>query len=200
MDCSTPGLPIPHHLSEFAQVKVKLLSCSWLFATPWTVAYQAPPSIGFSRQEYWSGLPFPSPGDLPNPGIKPGSPALQTDALPSEPSGKHLPKFMFIATVMLSSHLILWQSLLPLIFPSIRDFSDESSICIRGAKYWTFNFSVSPSSEYSGLISFKTDWFNLLAVQGTFRSLLKLEKASIFGLLPSSRSSSDNRTGPLEIA
>ena len=53
--------------------------------TPWTVAYQAPPSVGFSRQEYWSGLPFPSPGDLPDPGIEPGSPALQADALPSEP-------------------------------------------------------------------------------------------------------------------
>ena len=52
-----------------------------LFATPWTVAYQAPPSVGFSRKEYWSGLPYPSPGDLPNPGIKPGSPALQADAL-----------------------------------------------------------------------------------------------------------------------
>ena len=52
---------------------------------PWTVAYQAPPSMGFSRQECWSGLPFPSPGDLPNPGIEPGSPALQADALPSEP-------------------------------------------------------------------------------------------------------------------
>ena len=60
----------------------------WLFATPWTVAYQAPMSMGFSRQEYWSGLPFPSPGDLPNPGIEPRSPALQTDALPSEPPGK----------------------------------------------------------------------------------------------------------------
>ena len=59
-----------------------------LFATPWTVAYQALPSMGFSRQEYWSGLPFPSPGDIPNPGIEPGSPALQTDALPSEPPGK----------------------------------------------------------------------------------------------------------------
>ena len=58
------------------------------FATPWTVAYQAPPSMGFSRQECWSGLPFPSPGDLPNPGIEPGSPALQADALPSEPPGK----------------------------------------------------------------------------------------------------------------
>ena len=61
-----------------------------LFATPWTVAYQAPPSMGFSRQEYWSGLPFPSPGDLPNPGIEPGSPALQADALLSEPLGKPL--------------------------------------------------------------------------------------------------------------
>ena len=56
--------------------------------TPWTVAYQAPPSMGFSRQEYWSGLPFPSPRDLPNPGIKPGSPEFQADALPSEPPGK----------------------------------------------------------------------------------------------------------------
>ena len=57
-------------------------------ATPWTVAYHAPLPVGFSRQEYWSGLPFPSPGDLPNPGIEPGSPTLQADALPSEPPGK----------------------------------------------------------------------------------------------------------------
>ena len=62
-----------------------------LFATTWTVAYQAPPSMGFSRQEYWSGLPFPSPGDLPDPGIEPRSPALQADALPSEPPGKFPP-------------------------------------------------------------------------------------------------------------
>ena len=66
-------------------VKVKSLSCVRLFATPWTVAYQAPLSMGFSRQECWSGLPFPSPGDIPNPGIEPGSPALQADAFPSEP-------------------------------------------------------------------------------------------------------------------
>ena len=70
------------------KVKVKSLSCVRLFATPWTVAYQAPPSMGFSRQEYWSGLPFPSPGDLHDPGIKPGSPTLQADALTSEPQGK----------------------------------------------------------------------------------------------------------------
>ena len=57
-------------------------------ATPWTIACQAPLSMGFSRQEYWSGLPFPSPGDLPNPGIEPGSSASQADALPSEPPGK----------------------------------------------------------------------------------------------------------------
>ena len=66
-------------------VKVKSLSHDRLFATPWAVAYQAPPSMGFSRQECWSGLPFSSPGDLPDPGIEPGSPALQADALPSEP-------------------------------------------------------------------------------------------------------------------
>ena len=67
---------------------MKSLSCVQLFATPWTVAYQAPPSMGFSKQECWSGLPFPSPGDLPNPGIEPRSPALQADSLPAEPPGK----------------------------------------------------------------------------------------------------------------
>ena len=72
------------------KVKVKSLSSVRLFATPWTVAHQAPPSMGFSRQEYWSGLPFPSPGDLPDPGIKPGSPAFQTDALTSEPPGNYV--------------------------------------------------------------------------------------------------------------
>ena len=68
-------------LSHFSRVR--------LCATPWTVAYQAP-SMGFSRQEYWSGLPFPSPGDLPDPGIEPGSPAFQAEALPSDPPGKPL--------------------------------------------------------------------------------------------------------------
>ena len=74
--------------SSESEITVKLLSHVWLFATPWTVAYQAPQSMEFSRQEYWSGLPFPSPGNLPNPGIEPGSPALQADALPSESPGK----------------------------------------------------------------------------------------------------------------
>ena len=69
---------------------MKLLSRVRLFATPWSVAYKAPLSMVFSRQEYWSGLPFPSPGDLPRPGIKPGSPALQADALLSEPPDSFL--------------------------------------------------------------------------------------------------------------
>ena len=73
----------PHYAA-----KVKSLSPVGLFATQWTVAYQAPPSMEFSRQEYWSRLPFPSPGDLPDPGIEPRSPTLQADASPSEPPGK----------------------------------------------------------------------------------------------------------------
>ena len=67
---------------------MKLLSYVWLFTTTWTIAYQAPLSRRFSRQEYRSGLPFPSPGDLPNPGIEPGSPALQANSLLSELQGK----------------------------------------------------------------------------------------------------------------
>ena len=67
---------------------MKSLSRVWLFATPWTVPYQTPPSTGFSRQEYWSGLPFPSPGDLPDLGIEPRSSTLEADALTSEPPGK----------------------------------------------------------------------------------------------------------------
>ena len=69
-------------------MKVQVNPSVRLFATQWALAYQAPQSMGLSRQEYWSGLPFPSPGDLPIPGIEPGSPALQADTLPSEPPGK----------------------------------------------------------------------------------------------------------------
>ena len=71
-----------HCLSEVSRV--------WLFATPWTIAHQAPPSMEFSKQEYWSGLPFPSPGDLPNPGIESRSPTLQADSLLTEPPGNPL--------------------------------------------------------------------------------------------------------------
>ena len=71
-------------------MKVKSLSGVQLFVTLWTVAYEASLSMGFSSQEYWSGLPLPSPGELPNPGIEPGSPALEADVLTSEPPGKFL--------------------------------------------------------------------------------------------------------------
>jgi len=101
MDCSTPGLPVPHQLPEFAQVHVYCIS----------------------------------------------------DA--AQPFHPLMPSFPLLS-----------------VFPSTRDFSNESSLHIRWPKYWSFSFSISPSSEYSGLISLKIDWFDFLAVQGTFRSLL----------------------------
>ena len=84
---------------------MKSLSCVRLFATPWTVAHQAPPSMGFSRQEYWSGSPFPSPGDLPDPGIELRSPALQADVLPSEPPGRSDNQYNSNLFRKLKSHL-----------------------------------------------------------------------------------------------
>ena len=79
---------LSYYLGISLKVKVKAQSCPTLRVTLWTVACQAPPSMGFSRQEYWSGLPSPSPGDLSNPEIEPPSPTLQADALTSEPPGK----------------------------------------------------------------------------------------------------------------
>ena len=84
-------------LEKSSKHNVKLLSRVQLFVTPWTVACQAPLSMGFPRQEHWSGLPFASPGDLPEPGIEPRSPALQADSLPSEPLGK--PYFMCVLCI-----------------------------------------------------------------------------------------------------
>ena len=81
------------------EVKVKSLSRVQLFVTPWTVTYQDPLSMGFSRQEYWSGLPFPSPGDLADPGIEPRSLALWADALPSEPPGHNQLLTLFPAPI-----------------------------------------------------------------------------------------------------
>ena len=81
------------------KVKVKSLGCVPLFETPLTVAHEAPLSMGFSRQEYWSGVPFLSPEDLPDPGLKPGSPALPAEFLPPEPSGK--PRFHYTTFLIL---------------------------------------------------------------------------------------------------
>ena len=92
-------------------------------------------------------------------------------------------KFMSIKSVMSSNHFVLCRPLLlqPSIFPSIRVFSNESVLCIRWPKSWNFSFSISPSNEYSWLISFKIDWFDLLAVQGNLKSLLQhhSSKASV---------------------
>ena len=187
----------------------------------------------FSRQEYQSGLPFPTLGYLSDPRIEPGSPALQVDCLPSEqrkplkgdmaepaycqPSmfwaamsvqllscvrlfvtpwtaahqaslsitnSQRLLKLMSIMLVMPSNHLILCCPLLllPSLFPSIRVFSNESALLIRWPKYWSFSFNNSPSNEYSGLISFKIDWFGLLAVQRTLKHLLQHHNSKAYGL------------------
>ena len=98
-------------------------------------------------------------------------------------NSRSLLKLMSIGSVMPSNHVILCCPLLlpPSIIPSIRVFSNESVICTRWSKYWSFSFSISPSNEYSGLISFKMDWLDLLAIQGTCKSLLQhhSSKASI---------------------
>ena len=235
-------------------------SCVWLFVTLWIVACQTPLSMRFSMQEYWSGLPFPSPGDLWDPENESVSyvsyvgrqvlyhwEALNTDYVISKAffflsvprlqrlfkpllrtlmylfkeegaylvvlicsvqfsdsvvsnsvtpwttacqvslsitSSRSLLKLVSFESVMPSKHLILCLPLflLPSVFPSIRVFSNESALHIRWPKYWSFRFSTSPSNRYSGLISFKMDWLDLLAVQETLKSLLQhhSSKASIF--------------------
>ena len=87
------------------KVKVKSLSRVRLFATTWTVAYQAPPSMGFSRQECWSGSPFPSPGDLPDPGIEPRSPASQTDCGPSQKVREKVLKYGMVSSYELGNFI-----------------------------------------------------------------------------------------------
>ena len=168
----------------------------------------------FPGKKYWTGLPFPSPGDRPNPGIEPASLMSHTLAgrfftvwapreahqmglllccsvtqlclTLSDPMDCSMPGLIIsqslprlIASVMPSRHLILWCPLL--LLPSIRDFSNESAVRIKWPKYWSFSFSISPSSEYLGLLCLKIDWFDLLVVQGTFRGLLQnySSKASI---------------------
>ena len=118
--------------------------------------------------------------------VIPWSAACQ--ASPSTNSNSLL-KLMSIESAMPPNHLILCHPLLllPSIFPSIRVFSYESALCIRWPKYWSFGFRISPSSKYSGLISFRIDWFDLLAIQGTLKSLLQhtVQKHQFFGSQPS---------------
>ena len=111
-------------------------------------------------------------------------------------------KLMSIESVLPSNHLILCHPLLlpPSIFPSIRVFSNESALHTRWPKYWSFSFNVSPSNEHSGLISFRNDWLDLLAVQGTLKSLFQhaVHKHQFFGAQLSSQSNSHIHIWPLE--
>ena len=117
--------------------------------------------------------------------VTPWTTAHQASLLFTVPQS--LLKFMFIESLMISNHLIHFipLHLLPSIFPSIRVFSSASDLCIWWPEYWSFSFSISPSSEYLGLISFRMDWFDLLAVQGALKSLLQhhSSKASFFSTL-----------------
>ena len=174
-----------------------LLSRVWLPATPWTTAPQAPLSVGFSRQEYWSGVPLPSLiveayqmaiitinskmkksfnsitfssiWSLEVVVVVQSLSCIHLFATPwtaahqaslSFTISLSLLKLMSIESVIPFNHLILCRPLLllPSIFPSIRVFSNESALCIRWPKYWSFSFSTSPSNEYLGLISFRIDW------------------------------------------
>ena len=112
-------------------------------------------------------------------------------------NSRSLPKLMSIESVMPSSHLILCRPLLlPPIRPSIRVFSNESTLRMRWPKYWSFSFSISPSKEHPGLISFRMDWLDLLAVEGTVKSLLQQHssKHQFFGAQLSSQSNSHIHT------
>ena len=121
-----------------------------------------------------------------------------TPGLPVHHQPWSLPKLMSIESVMPFSHLILSRPLLllPPIPPSIRVFSNESTFCMRWPKYCSFSFNISPSNEHPGLVSFRMDWLDLLAVQGTLKSLLQttVQKHQFFGAQPSSQSNSHIHT------
>ena len=134
------------------------------------------PLVANLRTATW--YPQPSPLAVQSLSLVPLFETLWTAALQVSLSlaiPQRLLKLMSIGAVMPSNHLVLCHPLLllPLIFPSIRVFSNESVLCIRWPKYSCFRFSISPSNEYSGLISFRIDWFDLLTVQGTLMSLLQ---------------------------
>ena len=157
--------------SQFSSVQ--LLRRVGLFATPWTTACQASLSINSSQFSAVQSLSrvwlFVTPW------------TVVRQASLSITNSWSLLILVSIESVMPSNHLILCHPLLlpPSIFPSIRVFSKKSVLCIRGPKYWSFSFNISPSSEHSGLISFRMDWLDVLAVQGTLKSLLQHQFKSI---------------------
>ena len=165
---------LQHHSSKTSILQwfnsIQSLSCVRLFATPWTIACQAPLSMGFLQARI-SSVQFSSVTQLCLTLCEPMD--CSTPGLPVLTNSQSLLKLTSIESVMPSNHLILCHPLLlpPSIFPSIKVFSNESVLRMRWPKDWSFSFNMSPS-EYSGLISFRIDWLDLLAVQGTFKSLL----------------------------
>ena len=161
-------------LSQYCQSAVLLLFSHLVMshsATPWTTALQASLSLSQSVQSLSRVRLF----------VTPWTAAHQVSL--SITNSWSLLKLTSFESVMPSSHLILCCPLLllPSIFPSIRVFSNESALCIKGPKYCSFSFNISPSNEHPGLISFSMDWLDLLAVQGTLKSLLQhhSSKASV---------------------
>ena len=152
--------------------------------TPWKESYAQPRQNNKKQRNYFANKGLSSPVQLLSHVqlfVTPWTTARQASL--SITNSRSSPRLTSIKSVMPSSHLILCCPLLlpPSIFPSIRIFSNESILHIRWPKYWSFSFSISPSNEYSGLISFRSDWLDLLAVQGTLKSLLQHHslKASI---------------------
>ena len=173
MNHSTPGLPVHHQLPEFTQTHLQLRSYKTVANPPVITMARITIAIiknvpirlkSFTHNTFssvtWSCLTLYDSTDC--------STLFITNC-------QSFLKLMSIESVMPSNHLILCRPLLllPSIFPSIRVFSNESVLHIRWTKYWSFSFSISPSNEYSGLISFRMDWLDFLAVQGTLKSLLQ---------------------------
>ena len=170
------------------------LKCVCSYHTSWVIQH-----LCYQQRRFWHFLPVKCLGRKRKTGKKQNISSVQSfscvQLFATPRTAEHqaslsitkswsLLKLMSIVSVMPSHHLILWQSLLllPSIFPSIRVFSSKSAFHIKCPKYSSFSFSSCPSNEYSGLISFRIDWLDILAVQGTLRSLLQLHslKASIF--------------------
>ena len=203
MDCSMPGLPVHHQLPEFTQTHVHWVSDAIQPYHPLSSLLLLPSIFHSNRvfsnesvlcirwPKYWSFSFSISPSNeysglisfrmdwLNLLAVQGTVKSLLINSLVL--SFLYSPTLMSIEPMMPSNHLILCHPLLlsPSIFPSIRVFSNESALCIRWPKYWSFRLSISPSNEYSGLISFRMDWLDLLAVQRTLKSLLQHQKASI---------------------
>ena len=173
MNCSTPGLPVHHQLLEFTQTHVHWVSDA--IQPPYPLLSPSPPAFNLSQHQglfQWVSSSHPVPVQLLGCAqlfVTPWTAACQASL--SIINSQNLPKPKSIESVMPSNHLILCHPLflLPSIFPSIRVFSNESALCIRWPKYWSFSFNISPSNEHPGLISFRMNWLDLLESKGLSR-------------------------------